>query len=291
MPEDREVRPPRYNLWRIVVQAAAFGLLVAVPVLNGYYHVSFVQGWFQSLSIGRLWFVSPLEGLESLLTSRTIYLPLLVGMIPTVAVAVILGRLFCGWICPIHFLSDLSDRIVGLFKRGRRDLLLMPRWTLWAALVGELVLAMILGAPLFVFLSPPGLVGRELMVMIIFHGVVLEGVLVLVVLGMNLVTRRFFCRYLCPLGGLLALLGARRRLVVALSPTVCTHCGTCQRACPLGLDPAAGEAAGLHCWNCGECISRCRFGALAFRWRYSPPMEAVTGNHGCRNGNRHQDGL
>ncbi len=290
MPEVSEVRPPRYHLWRLAVQAAAFGLLVAVPFLNGRYHISFVQGWFQSLSIGRLWFVSPLEGLESLLTSRTIYLPLLVGMIPTVAVAVILGRLFCGWVCPIHFLSDVSDRVVGLFKRGRKDLLSMPRWTLWAALVGELILAMVLGAPLFVFLSPPGLVGRELMVMIIFHGVVLEGVLVLVVLGMNLVTRRFFCRYLCPLGGLLALLGARRRLMVALSPAVCTHCGACRRACPLGLDPAAGEAAGLHCWNCGECISRCRFGALAFRWRYSPPMEAITGTHGCRNGNRHQDG-
>ena len=273
MAEEALRRPRRYHLWRLAVQASAFSLLVAVPILNGRYHISFIQGWYQSMSIGGLWFVSPLEGLESLLTSRSIYIPLLVGMIPTVAVALVLGRVFCGWICPIHFLSDLTDRLVGLLVRRRRDLIILPRWTIWAALVGELVLAMVMGSPLFVFLSPPGLVGRELMVMILFHTVVVEGVVVLVVLAMNLLTRRLFCRYLCPLGGLLALLGARRRLVVSLSRGRCSGCGACKRACPLGLDAAAGEAGGLQCWNCGECVARCRFGALGFRWRSPRPLE------------------
>ncbi len=257
-----------YDRLRLLVQAGAFALLVATPVLNAHFHISFLQGWFQSFSIGHLWFVSPLEGIESILTSRTIYIPLLVGMVPTLLVALLLGRVFCGWICPIHFFSDLSDRTIRLFKGRRilRDRLLLPGSLLWASLVGELLLAMILGAPIFVFLSPPGLVGRELMMLVIFHTLVLEGVVVAVVLAMNLVTRRMFCRYFCPLGALLALIGSRRRLTVSLDREGCTGCGRCGRICPLGLDPATGGGEDPRCWNCGACVAGCAQGALRFRW-------------------------
>ncbi len=258
-----------YDTWRLLVQGLAFSLLIAIPVLNYRFHISFFQGWFQSLSIGKLWFVSPLEGLESILTSRTIYVPLLIGALPVVVVAFLLGRVFCGWICPINFLCDLSDRLVSLVpgRRLPKDRLILPRHLFWFALTGELILTMILGTPIFVFLSPPGLVGREIMTLVLFQTFVLEGVVILLVLGMNLVTRRMFCRYFCPLGALLALIGGKRRLQVAVERGVCTSCGKCKRICPLGLNPEQGEGGSLHCWNCGSCVSGCPTKALGFRWR------------------------
>ena len=258
----------RIRPWRLLVQSGALLLIIVAPFLNFYWQINFIQGWYQSLGIGKLWFVSPLEGLESILVAKRLYLPLLVGMAVPVVLALFLGRVFCGWICPIHFLSDLSDRFLSLFsrKKFRRDHLLLPRSIIWYVLLMELLLTMILGAPLFVFLSPPGLVGRELMLAVFFHTLSIEGLIVVAVLLANLLTRRFFCRYFCPLGALLAFLGSRRKLRVKIAPDKCKECGICHRACPLGLDPALGEAESSYCWNCGECVESCREAALRLEW-------------------------
>lgn len=257
-------RRQRLRPYRLLVQSGALLLIVVAPFLNLYWQIDVVQGWYQSLSIGKLWFVSPLEGLESILVAKIIYLPLLIGMLIPLLLAFFLGRVFCGWICPVHFLSDLSDRLVRLVsrKKYRRDLWVLPRAILWFALIGELILTMALGAPLFVFLSPPGLIGREIMRAVYFHTLAWEGLIVVAVLLANLATRRMFCRYFCPLGALLAFLGKRRKLRVTLDAESCSQCGRCRRACPLGLDPAQGEGDSPYCWNCGECVDECGTASL-----------------------------
>lgn len=258
----------RYAMLRRLVLTGAFLLLLVNPLLNYYWGITFVQGWYQSLGIGELRLVSPLEGLESLLIARQIYVPTLIAMAIPLLVALLLGRVFCSWVCPISFLAEIMEglrrRIAG--KAGLRDRLILARRLIWFTLIGELLLSLILGAPLFVFLSPPGLVGRELMMAVYFQSLAWEGGLVLVVLALELVTRRFYCRSFCPLGGLLALVGMARRLVVDHQINRCTGCGRCDRACPLGLRPSIGESSTPYCWNCGVCIDRCAHDSLRFIW-------------------------
>ncbi len=259
----------RYDRWRLLVLFLAFLVILVNPFLNYYLAVNWLQGWYQSLGVGHLWFVSPLEGLESLLVTRSIYLPSLIGMSIPLLVAFLLGRVFCSWLCPVSFFAEVLDRGRRLAggPRYRADRLALPRQALWFVLVAELLLTMILGAPVFVILSPPGLIGREIMMAVFAHRLALEGLVLVVVLGLELAGRRFFCRSLCPLGGLLALVGGRRRMVVTLAPDRCRECDRCNRACPMGLRPAAGEARSIACWNCGACIDACGPGALAFTWK------------------------
>lgn len=254
--------------WRLLVQSGAFLLLLAAPLLNYYFHIDFIQGWYQSLGIGDFWFVSPLEGLESLLVAKIIYVPLLFGMLIPITVALFLGRVFCGWICPVHFLSDMSDRIVRLITRKRKtkDYLILPKQILWFVLLADMSVAMILGAPIFVIFSPPGLIGREIMRAVFFHTLAIEVLVVVGVLVANLITRRFFCRYFCPLGGLLAFIGGKRKLVIQHDRGSCTECGICERSCPLGLNPEQGEGASFYCWNCGECVESCQTNSLRLTW-------------------------
>ncbi len=268
MPSNSPVKT-HYNHLRLLCLSLAFCLLLIVPFLNKYLHFSFIQGWFQSLSIGHLWFVSPLEGIESILTSKKLYGPLLIGMLGPVLLASLLGRVFCSWICPISFLSEITDRCIRLFsrKRYRKQHSPMPKSMLWFALLGEIVLTLIIGAPIFVFLSPPGLVGREIMMATLFHTLALEGMIIVAVFLLHLASRRFFCRYLCPLGALLGIIGIKRRLLVVKDAETCIQCGLCQRACPLGLDPAINETLSPYCWNCGECIDSCKVKALRFTWK------------------------
>lgn len=274
---NQENRSPKQRIrrWRLLVQTGAFLLLIITPLLNYYFQIHFIQGWYQSLGVGKLWFVSPLEGLESLLVAKIIYIPLLIGMVVPVLVALFLGRVFCGWICPIHFLSDMSDRILLFFtrKKRRKDTILLPRQIIWFVLIADILLALILGAPVFVIVSPPGLVGREFMRAVFFHTLALEGLIVVAVLLANLITRRFFCRYFCPLGALLAFIGGKRRLQIQHDQESCTECGLCQRSCPLGLNPEQGEGASLYCWNCGECVEICKPGALRLTWESGSPIK------------------
>lgn len=269
------IRPRSFHARRLWTLSAALLLILLGPLANYYFQIDWIQGWYQSLGIGNFWFVSPLEGLESILVAKQLYLPALIAMLGPVMLALLLGSVFCSWICPISFFSECLDgirrRISG--RKWLQDKLLLSRHLLWYALIGELILTMILGAPIFVFVSPPGLVGRELMTLVFFHTLALEGVILLLVLGMNLVTRRLYCRHFCPLGATLNLLGSKRKVVVAMDHDRCTACGLCDRSCLLGLSPANGMAESLYCWNCGECVDACTSQALSFQWRQSPARD------------------
>lgn len=258
-----------YGRLRLAILTGAFLVIAVNPLLNSFLHIDFIQGWYQSLGVGKLWFVSPLEGLESLLISKSVYSPSIIGMIIPLLVAFFLGRVFCSWLCPVSFLLELFDRArLRLSARPylRNRLLVAKRW-LWFTLIGELVISLVLGAPLFVFLSPPGLIGREMMMAVFFGKLALEGLIILIVIFLELLTRRFFCRSFCPLGGLLALVGRKRSLRVDVRAGDCNSCGRCAKVCPMGLLPSEGEGESAYCWNCGECIDNCRQDALRFRWR------------------------
>lgn len=251
---------------RFLVLSGAFMLLLLAPLLNYYCNINFIQGWYQSLGIGDFWIVSPLEGLESLFVTRQAFGPLVTALVLPTLLAMVMGRVFCSWVCPITFLTELGERIKKLFSQTTTtpERWKLMRQMLWLTLALELFITLVLGAPVFVFLSPPGLVGRELMTLVFFHSLTLEGIVILIALTLNLISKRFYCRYLCPLGACLALLGQRRRLRLKNAVQNCRGCGTCDRACPMGLKPSIGEGMSVYCWNCGSCIDHCHFGQLKF---------------------------
>ena len=107
--------------------------------------------------------------------------------------------------------------------------------------------------------------------------------LIVFALGSFLVfERRTFCRYLCPLSGLIGTLGAQAPLAgfAARDPQVCRDCTTkdCLRGnengygCPWFTWPGDG-AAGLHCGLCGECFRTCPAGNVGLVLK--PPLAGL----------------
>ena len=143
----------RITWWRYAFLTVCFLVVAVNPFLNYHWDINFVQGWFQSIGIGNLWVVSPLEGIESILTAKFFYMPSLVGMVVPVTLAFLMGRVFCSWMCPIEFLSVATDKLLGIFSKKlkyRKGIITLPPKVLWFALVTELLLTMIVGYPLFV---------------------------------------------------------------------------------------------------------------------------------------------
>jgi polyferredoxin len=77
----------------------------------------------------------------------------------------------------------------------------------------------------------------------------------LVLLVMGLFTERFFCRFLCPLGGVLAL-GDRLHLFTFLKRR--PECGVggchlCERSCPVKAIERSGKIVMAECFQCLDC--------------------------------------
>lgn len=249
-------------------------LLVAARSLRG-------STW--SLELFGLTLTDPLAALESIAASRSLRWVLIAGVLLPVLGTLVLGRVFCSWICPAGFLLELS----GKLRRLLRVLELKPgKARLWhgdkyVILALGLAGSFVIGLPLLGYLYPPALVGRE-----VHNGVTVlfdraeEGRLGFSAAGLTIASwfllaialvelafgPRLWCRSLCPGGAVYTLLGRRRLVNVERTPEDCTKCGGCVLACEMGLSPMTDEI-GSECDNCGKCVADCPDDALHFRLR------------------------
>ncbi|MBA7499938.1 Ferredoxin-type protein NapF [subsurface metagenome] len=85
------------------------------------------------------------------------------------------------------------------------------------------------------------------------------------ILGLDFITPRFWCRNLCPLGGLLAFLSKFSVFKFTFSDN-CTKCKICEDICPTGaIDSEAQKIDSAECINCLRCQYECPQTAIKYR--------------------------
>ena len=185
-------------------------------------------------------------------------LPILVGF------ALVRGRAFCGWVCPVNLLGEAVDWLRGKLKIEVSEMPL-PRWTKVAVAAGVLVLSAITSIPVFESISPIGAFSRGLL----FGSLLGVWTLVAIVIAELFWGHRVWCRALCPLGGFYQVVGTVGLLSVKIDHDSCIKCNKCKKACivdPSVLDAAiAGDAdrvASGDCMICGKCVDHCPTGSL-----------------------------
>jgi len=100
----------------------------------------------------------------------------------------------------------------------------------------------------------------------------------LLILAANFWRRRFWCRYLCPLGALLGLIARRPWLRRAVDPDSCTRCDLCASDCHGAASEKPGEGwRASECFVCFNCAEACPQNGVRFKWRpfwrNDPPAE------------------
>jgi len=220
----------------------------------------------------------------------------------TLGLTAVLGRAFCGWVCPLGTLHNVASR----FKR-RTARPLGVHWLKYLVLFFVLGAA-VFGAELAGWLDPISLLIRSLAVGVYpafaygteaffgamyaadlgvltdaseavyavardtvlpfraphyYQGWLMTGLFVLV-LVLNLYERRSWCRYICPLGALLGLVGRYAPLKRSVAEG-CTECGACARGCHGAATPhVKGSFRPGECYLCNSCDDVCPEGAVRY---------------------------
>ena len=188
----------------------------------------------------------------------------------------LLGRVICGWLCPMGLMQELLHRIPSPKVRKSRvtRALSWVKYILLALFVVILPLGSALektAVPAFCkYICPAGTL--EGAVGLLAHpanaelrsllGSLFAGkavILAAVLIGCVFVYRAF-CRFLCPLGAVYGLF-ARIALAGVRVDEGCTGCGACLRACPMDI-----RRIGDHeCIHCGACMSVCPEKAISLK--------------------------
>lgn len=166
--------------------------------------------------------------------------------------SLLVGRLYCAWICPMATLFRPIDWLYTKLKikRLRIPAFFKNSWIRWVIL--------------FLFLG----------IMVLTKRLSIElNLLLFVVLGSIAVTlvfeETFWHRYICPYGTLLHVFSKPAYLGVTIHEDMCIACGLCQKKCPssfiVTLDSGKRQVENDECLTCFKCQDVCPVFAVEYK--------------------------
>jgi len=251
--------------------------------------------------------LDPLAMLAQAIAGRKLLATSAVALV-TVALTIVFGRAWCGWVCP---LGTTLDAVKPRRRRAASESFEPWRVAKYLTLAAVLVAALF-GNLTLLILDPLTIVFRFLAAAFwpaadwlataverlaytvealrpsvlwldgVLRPTVLPaeparataalGVALLLagIVALNWLVPRFWCRALCPLGGLLALL-SKVALVRRFVNPACSGCKACARLCPTDTIRADQDFASdpAECTVCMDCVDGCAARDTAFR--LAPP--------------------
>lgn len=235
-----------------------------------------VVGTPWSFRISGVELLDPLAGVSLLLTGGGAA-AILVAILPWVVLVALLGRFFCGWLCPYVPVLAAANGLRALLGRlGAAPPDLHPgRAAPFVLLFCVLLLSAAGGAVLAPLVYPPAILDRQVFSAVFYGGLGAgSAVIVLAFLIDAFLSRAGVCRWLCPGGALFRVIGVASPVRVRRDREACDECGTCEEVCSLAQSPMT-DRLDSGCERCGKCVASCPSGAL--RLRVGKPIGVLIG--------------
>jgi MauM/NapG family ferredoxin protein len=230
------------------------------------------------------------------------FLPALIVIIITI----ILGRVFCGWVCPFGTTLDITDK---LFKRHKIQTKTNISCIKYYILILVLIVGLF-GINISGWLDPLSLVTRTYSMVIlpylsfliravfdsiyflfpflrrysepiynvfkeyligyeqsIFIGHLLICMIFVAIVLCGILNRRYWCQNLCPLGAILTILSFKTPLKRIVDKS-CVDCSSCIGICKMSAIVVEDKSTFRgECIRCFNCQNRCSSGAIKFKFK------------------------
>lgn len=195
-------------------------------------------------------------------------IPQLITIIVVMSVTLLLGRFFCGWMCAFGSFTDFIYLIFHkLFKNKIRMneqadkymkgikyivlvVLIAAVWSFNVTIFNTTnpwdafgMLASVGKAPDFAYVATNLTAGFIILLAIIIASIFIE---------------RFFCRYLCPIGAIFAIVSKLKVGKIKKNSAQCGKCRICTNNCAMGIPLYKIDVVNSgECINCMKCITVC----------------------------------
>ncbi len=184
--------------------------------------------------------------------------------IAALLISLLLRKGFCGWICPIGFASNLAERA----GKKMRILFALPAWIDLPMLSLKYILLGFFGYLILWQMglegltdfhhSPYNMISDAKMLHFFLQPSMLAGSIMLGIILISFIIRNFWCRYLCPYGGLLGILALVSPFQVTRDPDTCIDCKKCEVVCPSSIHITKRKTVrNAECIGCLECVEVC----------------------------------
>lgn len=213
--------------------------------------------------------------------------PIMFGFTVIVLIAaLIVGPVFCGWLCPVGAVGEALSRTVPLSKKFRLHIkdTNITRNLRYGFLMGFILVSILVG---FGYANVSsiccrycsssvmqnlvyGLFGNPSALEYWHSGSILVLIFWLLVGGIFTFGGRGWCILFCPLGaisGMAHAIGAKLRLYrIVKNEKNCRKCGSCSDVCPMWAIGSDYSIERTLCINCKECVNRCPAHAFIMAW-------------------------
>jgi polyferredoxin len=191
-------------------------------------------------------------------------------LLPT---TLLVGVLFCGWICPLGTLQDWAYKLgrklkLPLFRMPYKvqRYLQLSRYILYFMLTLGVAFTVLQGTKnLSALMKGKEIALASLIVLIIF---VLAG----------LFFNRPFCNYICTGGARRGLWSVIRIIGIRRDTSRCINCKLCSKSCPMNIDVANTDfVRHPNCIGCMSCLSACPRKCISFKHMPTPNLPGKAG--------------
>lgn len=270
--------------FRISVQLIVLILITVVAFM----HQILGGGFTGSPTVHALCPFGTLESLYNLIINKgyiaKTYYSNTVLLIGTLVLVLVVGRIFCGWICALGTMQDIPTFFIKKRKKIPEYLDNYLIYVKYIVLITIIYFTWKTGTlvvnpydPFAAYSHIPA--GIESVISEYLWGLIL----LLLIIASSLKYDRLFCKYLCPLGAFYAIISKISIFKIKRKVSSCISCKKCDRSCPANLTISNKESVKIeNCYSCMKCVDGCptKPGSLKveiLKKEYSPLKTSITG--------------